>query len=102
MTCFRLTTGETIHSWCRRNKVAYCKVFRKIERGYTPDEAAAYGCKNLKKGVPNRKHFYRGKWIGDIYDKQSKAYSRILHRLQHGYTVEQAVEKEPDYELRAA
>lgn len=102
MTCFRLNTGETLHHWCVRNKVAYSVVFLKIERGYTPDEAAAYGCKRLKKGVPNRRHFYHGKWIGDIYERRSRAYSRILHRIQHGLTVEQAVEKEPDYELRAA
>ena len=94
MSILRLSTGESVSKWCRRNGVSYNKVWGRLEAGLTPDEAAEYALKGYKKGETNRKHFYKGKWVGDIFPRNSKAYSRILHRIQKGYTLEQAVEKE--------
>ena len=94
MSILRLSTGESVSKWCRRNGVSYNKVWGRLEAGLTPDEAVEYVLKGYKKGETNRKHFYKGKWIGDIFPRNSRPYQRVIHRVQRGLTIEQAMKGE--------
>lgn len=94
MSIIRLSTGESISHWCRRNGVSYNIVWNRVDAGMSPDDAAAYALKGYKKGETNRKHFYKGKWLGDIFPRNSRPYQRVLRRIQKGLTIEQAMEGE--------
>lgn len=53
MTCFKLSTGETVRSYCIRNGINYHRMYWRLERhGLTPEQAIDY-CRS--KGRPIKK-----------------------------------------------
>lgn len=93
MTCFRLDNGETVLHWCKQNNIPYNNVYRRIEDGMSIKEALEDVSKRLKKGEVNRKHFYKGKWIGEYFPRGSGMYERVIYRIKKGMTVDKAMEK---------
>lgn len=39
MVCFRLKTGEPVHKFCKRSGLAYVNVYRRLDKGLSPDLA---------------------------------------------------------------
>ena len=90
MTCFRLASGETLRSYCRKNKYCYEAVFNRVDKGQTPDEALKdYLIKRGSK-ANNCKYYYKGKTL-KAYLNNILEYQMCLNRIYRGMTVEQAV-----------
>lgn len=52
MTCFKMKSGENLHSFCKKNGIIYSTIFTRIDRmGLTPEEAIAFKKYDRKKGI---------------------------------------------------
>lgn len=101
MTCFRLKTGETLMSWCKKNNCNYKAIVNRIERGAPTVEDAIAGYLPRRGHKHNEKYFYKGqlmrKYFGNI-----NAYQLALKRINNGTPIEQAVaEVETFYKQKA-
>lgn len=88
-----LPDGETLSNWCRRNKVPYSYVHRRLDKGMLVKDACEEALKAYRN--PRSKNFimYKGKTLCSSFS--GKAYTRILEHIRKGKTPEQAV---ADYE----
>lgn len=89
MTCFRLKTGETLMSWCKKNNCCYAAIVNRIENGASTVEAAIDGY--LSNRGNHTKYFYKGKSLCAYFGRHAAAYQITLERIWRGMSVEQAV-----------
>lgn len=94
MSVLRLSSGESVLHFCKRNSLCYNNVWRRIEKGLQVDEAAEEALKNKGNKHSNRKHFYKGKWIGEYFPRGENIYERVIHKIKKGMTVDEAMETE--------
>lgn len=59
MTCFRLKSGVSLSSHCKRRGLSYYMCYHRVEKGMTPDEAveAVKKWKGSKTSLNNCRHF---------------------------------------------
>lgn len=91
MTCFRLKTGETLMSWCKKNNCCYPAIVNRIENGAPTVEAAIDGY--MANQGKHKKYFYKGKSLYAYFGRHTSAYQITLERIWRGMSVEQAVEE---------
>ena len=90
MTCFRLKTGESLWSWCKKNNCNYSAIYKRMDAGcpYVEDAIADYLPRCGHKH--GEKYFYKGvvlrKYFGDL-----NPYQMALKRIRNGMPIEQAV-----------
>jgi len=89
MTCFRLKSGETLYSYCKRTNTKYITMQNRCDRlGMTPDEALV---------APPRQYKYRFMHLGEplkLFCKRTGMnYCSIMNRVRRNKeTVEEAVQ----------
>ena len=95
MICFRLKTGESLHSYCVKNKLAYAPIYRKIdEKGMSVEEALSEYLTNKGRKDFNCKYFYKGKKLTEIFGCDTTQYNTCLYYIKiKGLSIEEAVEK---------
>ena len=75
MTCFMLGT-ETLHQYCKRTGLKYQTMWKRLNDGYTPDEAI----KSHVNRKNNLKYLINGKSARSQMDKNT--YQRYVHGLK--------------------
>lgn len=95
IVCFRLKTGETLYSFCKRNNISYVTVFCKIERGMSVDDAAEEALKNVfKRERNNCKYVLKNGKTLRSQCIENKVCTRSCYRLiKNGYTPDEALSK---------
>ncbi|MBQ0113387.1 MAG: hypothetical protein KBT03_09680 [Bacteroidales bacterium] len=66
MSILRLKNGKSLNKACIENGVCYETAWRQIENGYDADYALEYAIKHHGDKTYNRKHFYKGHYVGDL------------------------------------
>lgn len=91
MTCFRLASGETLRSYCKRNKLCYEALFDRLDNGMTVEEAIEDYLPRRGRKDNNVKYFYKGKSLAAYFKVGSSAYQQCRKLILDGMSVEEAV-----------
>lgn len=94
MTCFRMGDGKSVYRFCKENNYNYFSFFYAMEKGDSFDQALDKAKNSKEVGKSHPKHYYKGKAVVRIFGYKTKAYDRIRHWIERGYSVEEAVERE--------
>ncbi len=86
MTCFRLSTGETLRSYCRKTGLNYNTIFSMIDkRGCTPDEVIKINPRTYQS------HILRdGRELRTACREAGIPYTTVLSRVNSGKWTAQA------------
>lgn len=93
MTCFRTRDGKTLHKYCVENGITYNNVVRRIEWGYSMEDAIKGGKKATGDRHYNQKIFYKGKAIVELC-KNTAQYERVLARRKKGKDLGEVLKQE--------
>lgn len=86
MTCFRLSTGETLCKYCRRTGLNYNTVFSLLDRsGCTPDEAV-----KIPPRVYTNYRLSDGRGLRTACKEAGIPYTTVLSRIKSGKWTAQA------------
>jgi hypothetical protein len=92
MTCFRLKNGDTLYSYCKKNKINYFAIYNRIEAGENLKDALRNYLNNKKKSISGRvKYFVGNKPLRKIINK--KEYNRFSYYIHKKQTPDKALEK---------
>lgn len=95
MSLLRLKDGRTLHKACQEENATYNVAWRQVDGGANPDDALEYAKKHKGDTEHNRKHFYKGRYIGEIFKLNSRPYQRVLARCRAmKWTLERSMEFE--------
>ena len=90
MTCFRLSTGETLHHYCKRTGKNYITIQDRCDRlGLTPDEALVappreYKYSYVYNGEPLKKYCIRtGLKYSSVKDRARRLKCSLEESVKH-------------------
>ena len=90
MTCFRLNDGQTLLKYCKDNNINYSRVYIRIERGLSIEQAIAEALERRGKGAENNlKYKIGGKSVhSQLTPAEYTRFKRYLH--VRGFSVEKS------------
>lgn len=100
MVCFRLSTGETLLSHCKKNKFCYLAILNRIETGMTVDQAIRDYIPHKGSKANNARYFYKRKSLHAYYGGLTNDYQICLKHIRNGMTVKEAVKKTAERKRR--
>lgn len=76
MTCFRLSTGESLYHYCKRKGISYWTIQTRCDsRGLTPDEALTASPRQYM-----HKFYINGETLVDYCKRKGLPYYSIINR----------------------
>lgn len=100
MTCFRLSSGQSLYSYCQENNLPYDTLFPYCDRdGLSPDEAVELYHKWQKDGTisnhrrGNTRLYYDGKPLIQYCREHNLSYGTIVAKLRIGHSIEELITK---------
>lgn len=94
LTCFRMSDGESVHRFCKKNDYSYSTFFNAMDNGESFDKALDMAKKAKFLGKSRPKYYYKNKAVVDIFGYQTPAYYHFRSDVRRGYSVSEAVERE--------
>lgn len=90
MTCFRLNDGQTLLKYCKDNNINYSRVYIRIGRGLSIEQALAEACERRgKRSENNLKYMLGGKSVhSQLTPAEYTRFKRYLH--VRGFSVEKS------------
>ena len=93
MTCFRLSSGESVRKWCFKHNASYRAYCNCVEKGMEEKESLEYA-KKAKNNYSHPTHFYKGKSVIGLCKGDSPRYFRVLLKIRNGMPIELALKSE--------